>query len=153
MLGTEVVDAVVLDLFAGTGALGLEALSRGASRAVFVDRDRQALRALGKNVAAVAPDKVEVLGMPAEQALRLLAGRGAAFDLVFLDPPYDLELLPPTLSRLAALDLVRADGAVVCEHHGKTEPPEPPAGWCEVQRRRYGDVAVVIFRAGKGSAP
>jgi 16S rRNA (guanine966-N2)-methyltransferase len=151
MLGAAVVDAVVLDLFAGTGALGLEALSRGASRAVFVDKDRQALKALAHNVATVAPDRVEVLAMPAERALRLFKGRSAQFDLVFLDPPYDLDLLPATLRTLAADELVQDGGLVVCEHHGKRPPPVPPADWQQQQSRRYGDVAVTILNVGKGA--
>lgn len=152
ILGAAVNDATVLDLFAGTGALGLEALSRGASRAVFVERDRRALKALSQNIAAVAPDRVEVLAIPAERALELLSRRGTQFDLVFLDPPYDLQLLPSTLATLASRPLLHEDAVVVCEHAGRAPPPVPPLGWSALQSRRYGDVAITILRAGKGGA-
>ena len=150
ILGAAVLDATVLDLFAGTGALGLEALSRGAARAVFVDKDRRALAALHRNTEVVAPDRVEVLAMPAAHALRLLKGRNARFDLAFLDPPYHLDLLPETLKALAQSGILRIGGIVVCEHHGRSAPPEPPADWQLETTRRYGDVAVTILKMEKG---
>ena len=104
-----------------------------------------------RNVAAFPVEQVEVLAMPAERALRLLERRASRFDLVFLDPPYGLDLLPSTLSVLAGTEIIRTGGLVVCEHFGKTAPPSPPSGWHAEMTRRYGDVALTLLRAGKGA--
>src|SRR3990170_4138560 len=88
ILGPAVVEARVLDLFAGTGALGLEALSRGAETAVFVEEHPASLAVLRRNVESLGlSDRVEVLPLPVNAGLKKLAARRAAFDLTFLDPP------------------------------------------------------------------
>jgi 16S rRNA (guanine(966)-N(2))-methyltransferase RsmD len=126
VLGDTVRDAVVLDAFAGTGAVGLEALSRGARRVTFVEHDRQALRALDANIAALgvadacAVVRADFLG-------RSRGSRGAApvpggpFDLMFLDPPYDLDGLDAALDRAAS---AAAPGArIVLEHATRRAAP------------------------------
>ncbi len=91
VLGDRVVGAVVLDLFAGTGAVGLEALSRGASRVVFVERHRSAARLIEANFAALGtgPPEVELMVRPAVAAVGVLSRRAASFDLVWADPPFE----------------------------------------------------------------
>ena len=94
-------DARVLDLFAGSGALGIEALSRGAEIAVFVDSGRASLGALRRNLSTLELDSVStVMPVSAAQAIRALGERGESFDLVFVDPPYDANLHIPTLGAL-----------------------------------------------------
>ena len=130
--------AVVLDAFAGSGALGLEARSRGAARVTFVEQDRRALVALRRNVEVVALDGTEVI---AGDVVRMAAtGRvaGAPFDLVLLDPPYAFDE-----ARLAALlaDLLPslAEGAtVVVERAASAPAPTWPAGLRPLGERRYG---------------
>ncbi len=138
--------AVVLDLFAGTGALGIEALSRGAARAVFVDRDRAAVRAIRANLAALGlgPERAEVRPGEAGRALQDAASRQEAYDLVLLDPPYD----PGAgLHALLAerLGPVLAPGARVVLERGRRSPP--PIDLPVLTERRYGDTLLTIHQA------
>jgi pantetheine-phosphate adenylyltransferase len=145
ILGGGLDGGAVLDLFAGTGALGLEALSRGATSAVFVEKARAALPVLEANRAAVGLGASEVLHLPAERALERLAARGQRFDLVFLDPPYALGLLEPILEKLVALDLLLPQATIVCEHHGRDPAPVGPSSLERGETRGFGDVALTFF--------
>jgi 16S rRNA (guanine966-N2)-methyltransferase len=144
MLG-EIAGASVLDLFAGSGALGIEALSRGASEAVFVERDRPALRALKANLDSLglAPPRAQVRRAEALAALRSARRVKETYDLLFIDPPYSQardwgpelsEVLPPML-RPAARVVVESDRR------------EPLQLELELEReRRYGDTSIRIHR-------
>ncbi len=145
ILAARVEGAAVLDLFAGTGALGLEALSRGAARATFVEKGRGALATLQRNVAAVGLGEAEVLAVAAERAIDRLRARGSRFDLVVLDPPYALELLAPTLTALVEGDLLLPRATIVCEHHGRDEPPPAPPPLERAETRVFGDVALTLY--------
>lgn len=139
--------ARVLDLYAGTGALALEALSRGASHATMVERSNDALRALRENVAAlgVASD-VRVVASPVTRALTLLSG-GPAFDLVFADPPYADVPSGDAQSALSALvdaGLLTPGGCLVLEHAKGDAAPEL-AGLDREDPRRYGDTSLTLY--------
>ncbi len=111
---TYVVGGTMLDLFAGTGQMGIEALSRGASHAVFCDAAPKALAVIRKNIAAArVQDRAEVIGRDFQSALRSLQGR--QFDLIFLDPPYGGELLNSSLKSLESFDILRSGGIIICE--------------------------------------
>jgi 16S rRNA (guanine966-N2)-methyltransferase len=127
-------DAVVADLYAGSGALGIEALSRGAAEAVFVERDRAALRVLRDNLDALGlGDRARV-----QQGDALaLAGRISA-DLVLADPPYEFEAWPELLAKLDA-------GFVVAESGRSLEDLEGVDGWRSVRSKRYGRTWVTFF--------
>lgn len=142
ILGPRAVGAVVLDLFAGTGSLGIEALSRGAIKAVFVERDRRALSLLRRNLAdlALGPGEAEIVAAPVAAALPSLAGR-FRFDLVFADPPYDAGLLRGTMTALAEARLLRPGGLAVLEHR-TIDPPAAGGRWLCVDRRVYGDTTL-----------
>lgn len=130
--------ARVLDLFAGTGALGLEALSRGASTAVLVEDDPAALRALRANVDAVGLPGAQVV---ADRVERFLGGppSGEAFDVALLDPPYEHEVEPVLEALLPWL----ADGAVVAvERRTRSGGPAWPEGLSELRARRYGEATL-----------
>ncbi len=115
ILGGSMPGARVLDLFAGSGQLGLEALSRGAERAVFCDRSREAAEVIKANLAKTRLEHAaEVYMMDWSACLRRLS-RGEGFDLVFLDPPYAKGLLPEALRELTEKGLLRAGARVVCE--------------------------------------
>lgn len=142
-LADRVVDATVLDLFAGSGALGLEALSRGANHATFVEQDTRTAQTLKRNVDTVKRDRSSVIVSSAERVLAGAATR--AYTLVFLDPPYDLasENVDRLLLTLAPH---LADGAtVVVERDRKTAPPTFPAGYTLEASKRYG--TVMLYRA------
>jgi 16S rRNA (guanine966-N2)-methyltransferase len=141
----DVEHAVVLDLFAGTGALGIEALSRGARRAVFVEQDAGALRALRANLTAlaIARDQAQVRQADVLEALRTARRRREKYDLVLVDPPYArARALGPRLSE--ALGPVLSPVARVAV---ESDRREPLALELDLQRqRRYGDTSITIHR-------
>jgi 16S rRNA (guanine966-N2)-methyltransferase len=133
-------NALILDVFAGTGAMGLEALSRGAARAVFVERSRPALVSLRANIEACrAGERCEVLPIDA-----LSVPAGAPADIVFLDPPYGQDLVARALTRLRLVGRVRAGGLIVAEI-GRDEPALEVAALAE---RTHGPARVTIWREG-----
>jgi 16S rRNA (guanine966-N2)-methyltransferase len=133
-LGASVPGARVLDLYAGSGSLGLEALSRGAAGAVFVERSRGALPALRANLAAVGLGG-EVVATDVDEYLGRAAG---PFDLVFVDPPYALPLASVRQALGRLVPLLAAGGIVVLHRRAGEEPVHTP-GLAETDRRRYGD--------------
>ena len=145
MLQGEVQDAMVLDLFAGSGALGLESLSRGAASAVFVEKARNAAAVVGRNIEKLGfQDRATLLSMDWQQALSRLAALGKAFDLVFLDPPYRLSLVP-VLSQLTDSALLRP-AAILALEHGKGQGPDTPPCFSLRRRRAYGDTEITLLQ-------
>lgn len=144
----RVVGARVLDLYAGTGALALDALSRGAEQAVLVESGRDALEAIRANVASLGlADRARVVAGAVERAAAKLAV-DAPFDLVFADPPYaDLDAAARAITALVAASVLAQGALLVLEHAQKSEPPEIPglAQDAELGTRRYGDTAVSFY--------
>jgi 16S rRNA (guanine966-N2)-methyltransferase len=148
ILGPAVDGARVLDLFAGTGALGIEALSRGAQHAVFVEDHPAALQGLRRNLEQLGLlPQVEVSALPVAAALKKLSGRVERFDLVFLDPPYGRDAAAATLAVLGEGELLAPRALVVAEH-GKREQLPAQCGRLQQQDvRRYGDTQVAFYLA------
>jgi 16S rRNA (guanine966-N2)-methyltransferase len=140
--GDPVTGARVLDLFAGTGALGLEALSRGAARVTFVDDGAAARALIRANI-----EKMQAMGatdLYRRDATRLGDNRGAPFGLIFLDPPYGKGLGEAALASAVAGGWLAPGAMVVWEEN---TPPLPPAGFTHLDQRRYGDTLVTLLRA------
>lgn len=136
--------AQVLDLFAGSGALGLEAISRGARGCVLVDQARAAQEAIRHNVAATRFEATARLLCRAwPQALRQLEDEGARFDLIFLDPPYRMPQAADMLLALRDGPLLAPDACVVYEH-GRDLPPDT-VGWRVADTRHYGDTTITFL--------
>jgi 16S rRNA (guanine966-N2)-methyltransferase len=149
ILGSKTERARVLDLFAGTGALGLEALSRGAFSAVLVESDPRTFAVMRRNVLELGAGGAEPLLMEYRTALRVLTRRGSRFGLVFLDPPYGKGIAARSADDLAASGVLEPGGTVVVEEAERTgELPFPP-GWERTEDRRYGDTRVMIFTVEK----
>ena len=150
--------ASVLDLFAGTGALGLEALSRGAAGAVAVDSDRAAVRSIVENGRALGVEgrletvQLDLLTAPPAAAARLQKTGRAPFDLVFVDPPYTL--VQPAIDALATLQHqgLLKPGALVVIEHATREPPPLAAGFSQRASYRYGDTSVALWEASERRA-
>ncbi len=146
ILEPELSGAVVLDLFAGSGAAGIEALSRGADRAVFVEKDPSAVSVVRANLDATATsNRADVIRADVE---RWLADASGAFHLVIVDPPYaDTALLGRVLERLGGRDAPLApDARVVAKHFWRDRPPER-VGMLAVERdRRFGETALTFYR-------
>ena len=149
MLGERVVGRRVLDLFAGSGQMGLEALSRGAATAVLVDADKAALSAIRANVAHTKlSEGAEVV---AADALRYIKSyTGAPFHLVFLDPPYDKGLLPTCLSLLCLRGMLAKGALVVCEARDEDAvfggDAVLAAGFTVLRRARYGIAHITLLQ-------
>ena len=136
----------VLDLFAGTGNLTIEALSRGAAEAVLVDSSVKSGKAIRENLRRLnLTDRTKVWITPATRALRLLARRGEIFDLIFLDPPYEHRLVEPALRMIAKENLLRDSGVLIAEHSIR-EPIESRHEALELKdQRRYGGTLLSFF--------
>jgi 16S rRNA (guanine966-N2)-methyltransferase len=146
ILATRPVQATVLDLFAGTGALGLEALSRGAAQAVFVDLAPAAIQAIRKNIQLCrAEASTQVIQWNILNNLNCLRGYEGRFDLIFIDPPYHRGLIPPILAHLVALELASPQALVVAEHDPSEiiDPPSP--AWENIDQRRYGQTQLTFL--------
>ena len=138
--GNPVADARVLDVFAGTGALGLEALSRGAATASFLENGAAAMALLRRNIGLMrAESRCEILK---RDATKPGANPGAAFDLVFLDPPYGKMMGEAALAALTAW--LAPEALVVWE---ESTPPQAPPGFAQLDQRKYGDTLVTILKA------
>ena len=132
----------VLDLFAGSGQMGIEALSRGARSCVFVERSRATAELVGRNCKAARVDAAATV--VCRDAVSYLANTAERFDLVFLDPPYGATLWEPCLERLS--DLVTDGATVVCESDRDTDLPETVGTLSVFRTYRYGRVAVRLYR-------
>ncbi|MFH0821489.1 MAG: 16S rRNA (guanine(966)-N(2))-methyltransferase RsmD [Pseudomonadota bacterium] len=146
-LGAAVKDSHVLDLFAGTGAFGLEALSRGALSVVLVEKDPRMVRAIGRTIAELqAEDAAVVLAMDVGRATSAWALRKAPFGLVFLDPPYDGDWVPRLMHDPAFIELIAEDGLLIVETRFRSPHPGLPDRLDKRFSRRYGDTLIEIFR-------
>lgn len=142
----RLVGARVLDLYAGSGALGLEALSRGAAEAVFVDRDRAAGQAIQANIDALRFGDRAVLRLRPVATLLAAGPQGPPFDLALLDPPYDTPAseVDSVLRLLVEEGWLAPDATVVAERSAGSSPLAWPAGWGSTWERCYGDTLVLF---------
>lgn len=151
ILRADVPGARVLDLFAGSGALGLEALSRGAEHAVFVDSARAAVACVRRNVETLRMDgRCQVLACDWRAAAQRLAGGG--FDLVFIDPPYRMENTGEMCAALLDAGVLAAACLLVVEHR-RGCPPAVDARFEMLQTRRYGDTEITFVRIRQEETP
>jgi 16S rRNA (guanine(966)-N(2))-methyltransferase RsmD len=141
----------VLDVFAGTGALGIEALSRGATSAFFVERDGRALHALHRNLKELGvATRARVVGTEAHAALRQLSTEGLRFGWVFIDPPYAAGIVTSVLELLAGDNLLASGGMITVEHDKRHVPPDSVGSLHLTDRRYYGDTGVSFYRSETG---
>lgn len=146
ILQHEVPGAVVLDLFAGSGALGLEAVSRGAAFAWLNDASREACAIIEANVKKLGFGEQTALScLGFELAVKRAATAGHRFGLVFLDPPYGGDLIPKAMAALRAANALDA-GFIVAAEHRAGESPDAPEGFALTDRRFYGEAAVSFYR-------
>ena len=138
----------VLDLFAGTGQLGIEALSRGAAFATFVDQRRDA--------AALVRENLELTGLADRgrvicgDSLSFLAACRERFDLIFLDPPYGTGLLEQALSKITQFDILREHGIMICESKMSQEFPPVAAPYVLHRTYRYGQIKLTVYHREEG---
>ena len=141
----------VLDLFAGSGSIGIEALSRGASLTVFVEEWDKAVECIYKNLEHTnLASQAKVVKSTVGRAIATLSRKGGEFDLVFVDPPYEKGLVNPTLEELVRSTLLADDATVIVEHHPKEMIGEVK-GLTLTDSRKYGQTLVTFLQAGKRS--
>lgn len=146
IIAPRIKGALVLDLFAGTGALGIEALSRGAAKAVFVDQNRDSIKLIHSNLALTGLSPyAEVYKQEIDLSLGVFKDKGLSFNLVFLDPPYQKVLIGHTLEKLTNNELLLPAGMAVLEHSRREEPPKEVQLLNLWQCRRYGDTVVSFY--------
>jgi len=143
ILGLYARDTVVLDLFAGTGALGLEALSRGADSAVFIENDKGALSLIERNIRSCdLNDKARTIKWDIKKNLNCIKSTRPAFGLVFMDPPYNGKAIRPSLLNLYRSGSMEEDALIIVEHSPLEAIPEDILGLTIVDQRRYGKALV-----------
>lgn len=146
ILGEAIVEAEFLDLFAGSGAVGIEALSCGAASVWFVENDRESLTILKDNLSKLDIVNYEVLPKDAFLAIEQFGQSKRKFDIVFLDPPYYQELAKKSLLSLAACDILSPSGLVIIQHFRKDIIPEKTNSLELFKQKKYGDTLVSFYQ-------
>lgn len=146
MIGPYFDGGTGLDLFAGSGGLGIEALSRGLEKVIFVDRDRMAIQTIYDNIDACdLREQAEVYRNDAERAIKAVLKREIVFDLVFLDPPYKKQQIVKLIEMLDAAGLLENSGKIVCEHGSDVSLPDEAGSLVRTKKESYGIIAVSIY--------
>jgi len=146
MIGPYFDGGIGLDLFAGSGGLGLEALSRGLDKVIFIDRESKAIQVIQENIKTCKfEEQAEVYRNDADRALKALIKRDLCFDYIFLDPPYKKQQLVSLLEKMDKHDIVKKDGIVVCEHSFDVELPESMGRFSQIKHEKYGIIAISIY--------
>lgn len=144
ILTAEIYGASVLDLFAGTGSLGIEALSRGAEYCVFADASRASLNLIKSNLEhCKVEEETRVL---AGDYRKVLANLNEPFDIILLDPPYGKGLIPDAIRLISEGDLLKEGGVIIAEHRKEEDLPETIGKYQKEKDRRYGIVKLSIYR-------
>ncbi|MGB9500478.1 MAG: 16S rRNA (guanine(966)-N(2))-methyltransferase RsmD [Dissulfuribacterales bacterium] len=140
---SKISNANVLDLFAGTGALGLEALSRGAASAVFIDSATNSVKTIYKNIESCRmADRAKVIKWDILKNLNCLYGKRAIYDLIFMDPPYNENAIGPVLKNLINSDVLKTGTTIIIEHSVSKSILENIGGYDLTDRRKYGKTLV-----------
>jgi 16S rRNA (guanine966-N2)-methyltransferase len=146
MIGPYFDGGIGLDLFAGSGGLGIEALSRGLEKVIFIDRESKAIQIIHENIQACKfEEKTEVYRNDAALALKALIKRGINFDYIFLDPPYKKQQLVNLMEKIDEHHLLKNGGIVVCEHSHDVELPKTIGELTEIKHEKYGIISVTIY--------
>jgi 16S rRNA (guanine966-N2)-methyltransferase len=150
MIGPYFEGGLVLDLFAGSGGLAIEALSRGAERAVLIDAHASSIQTIKRNLNDTGLlDRADVFRNDAFRAIRVMQKRELMFDYVFLDPPYHLRNIPELIASLEEAGLLSHNALIICEHAAQDRWAESIAGLQSIKYTTYGDTALSIYQKSK----
>jgi 16S rRNA (guanine966-N2)-methyltransferase len=146
VIAEAIPDANVLDLFAGSGAFGLEALSREAQKAVFIEKDPRCAKVIGKNIATLGVEgRSEVITSDVSAWLEKEGGK-KAFDIVFADPPYNIGMARNILNMINRYDILNHSGILVIEHHGQEALPAAEGAFTLLKCKTYADISVSFYK-------
>ena len=141
-----------VDLYAGSGAVGLEALSQGASKAVFIEKGRRYIDNIKENLLAIGlslqSPGCSIIALDVIEAIKQLAQKNEKFDIAFLDPPYYQDLAKKSLKMLGRYDIVARNGWIICQHFKKDILPEVIDGLRLTKQARYGDTILSFYKMG-----
>lgn len=143
MIQGYIKDSICLDLFAGSGSLGLEAISNGSKYCFFVDKGKEALKALEENLKGI--ENIEILKQDYIDALNYLKEKNIKFNIIFLDPPYKDNLITPAIKKILEYNLLLDGGIIVCEY--ESEKIETDLKY--IREKKYGDKKVAIYKLEK----
>lgn len=144
MIQNNIKDSICLDLFAGTGSLGIEALSNGANSCYFVDNGEVAYKTLIRNLSWVN-DEVFLYKLGYQEALTNFYQKGIQFDIIFLDPPYSLNLISDALNMIKDYNLLKDDGIIICEY----ELENIKTDFIPIKEKKYGSTYIKIYKHNK----
>ncbi|GIN83823.1 methyltransferase [Heyndrickxia sporothermodurans] len=147
MIGPYFNDGTGLDLFAGSGGLGIEGLSRGLEKVIFVDRDNSAFQTVKSNIHACGfEEQSELYRNDSERALKAIIKRKIHFDVIFLDPPYKKQKLVSLIELINKENLLNESGCVVCEHSSDIQLPDKVGNLTLIKKAEYGIIGISIYR-------
>jgi 16S rRNA (guanine(966)-N(2))-methyltransferase RsmD len=135
-----------LELFAGSGAMGFEAVSRGVSELTLVEYNRDCLMAIKKNIASLKPKACSLYPLEAEKAVQALFKEKRNFNIIFLDPPYYKDLAKKALQTLSAYDILAPNGFVIIQHFKKDNLPDALGDLALFKQKAYGDTVLSFYR-------
>lgn len=138
-------DSIVLDLFSGSGNLGIEAMSEGSSKAYLVDSNYKAIKTINKNVDNIGVENVYVLNMDYKRALEYFNDNNIKFDVIFLDPPYKTNYIEESTKLIDKYDLLNSDGIIVCESDS-IDKIIYSEKYKSVKDKKYGDKYIVLLK-------
>ncbi len=141
-----IIDGEVLDLFAGTGSLGIECLSRGANKCVFVDVSKTSIDIVKSNIKkARVEDNAEILNIDYKSAIDKVKNKTYKFDIIFMDPPYYENMFIDALKKIDGSDILKDDGIIVVEHDTKQEFPESIGNLIKDRSKKYGNTTLTFY--------
>ncbi|MEG0855046.1 MAG: 16S rRNA (guanine(966)-N(2))-methyltransferase RsmD [Terrisporobacter sp.] len=147
MINSYMIESDILDLFAGTGSLGIECLSRGASRCIFVDSSKESIGIVKSNIKkARMENESVVLNTDFKSAIKSLASRNAEFDVIFMDPPYYKNMFSDALSAVDNNNLLKEDGIILVEHDTKDKFPNSIGRLYKSKDKKYGGTTITFYK-------
>lgn len=147
MLYTKIYDAQVLDLFAGSGNMGIEALSSQAAYVDFYDNSIDAIKIIKTNTDKLKTDNYSITKTDYQQALDNIIMNNKQYDIIFLDPPYHLEIINDLLTKLISNNIIANDGIIVCESSIKEDVATEVLGFEKYKEKKYGTIKITMFRS------
>lgn len=143
---SKLYDSIVIDLFAGSGNLGIESLSRNASKAYFIDNNKNSIQSIRENLKKTnLVNSSIVIQTDVLSAIKKLSTQGVKANIIFLDPPYSKGFVTPTLEDIVSFEILQPDGIVIVEHNRADEVPESVHNLQKYRTNNYGDVAVSFY--------
>lgn len=139
-------ESIFLDLFSGSGSIALEAISRGAKRAVMIEKDSEALRYIIENIDSLGfTDRCRAYKNDVLRAVEILGKKGEKFDIIFMDPPYQDELCKKVLKEIEKANILKDDGLIICEHHLYENLDDEIASFRKTDERKYNKKILTFY--------